>query len=62
MPNTKSAIRRAKKTKLQATVNKIRKNKYRTTKEYYRSFYTEELIEIVSDFYKRDLELFNYEF
>ena len=42
--------------------NQIRKNKYRTTKEYYRSFYTDELIEIVSDFYKRDLELFNYEF
>jgi hypothetical protein len=42
--------------------NQIRKNKYRTTKEYYRSYYTEELIEIVSDFYKRDLELFNYEF
>jgi len=30
MPNTKSAIRRAKKTKLQATVNKIRKNKYKS--------------------------------
>ena len=29
MPNTKSAIRRTKKTKLQATVNKIRKNKYK---------------------------------
>ena len=42
--------------------DQIKKNKYRTSKEYYRSFYTEELIEIVSDFYKRDLELFNYEF
>ena len=30
MPNTKSAIRRTKKTKLQATVNKIRKNKYKS--------------------------------
>jgi len=29
MPNTKSAIRRTKRTKLQATVNKIRKNKYK---------------------------------
>ena len=30
MPNTKSAIRRTKKTKLQAAVNKIRKNKYKS--------------------------------
>ena len=30
MPNTKSAIRRTKKTRLQATVNRIRKSKYRT--------------------------------
>ena len=30
MPNTKSAIRRIKKTELQATVNKIRKNKYKS--------------------------------
>jgi len=29
---------------------------------YYREYYTDELVEIVSDFYKRDLELFNYEF
>jgi small subunit ribosomal protein S20 len=29
MPNTKSAIRRTKKTRLQATVNRIRKSKYR---------------------------------
>ena len=29
MPNTKSAIRRTKKTKLQATVNRIRKSKYK---------------------------------
>ena len=29
MPNTKSAIRRTKRTKLQASVNKIRKSKYR---------------------------------
>ena len=28
----------------------------------YRKYYTDELIEIVSDFYKRDLELFNYKF
>ena len=42
--------------------SKITKRQYQTTKEYYRSFYTDELIEIVSDFYKRDLELFNYEF
>ena len=31
MPNTKSAIRRAKKTKTQTTVNKIRKSKYKST-------------------------------
>jgi small subunit ribosomal protein S20 len=30
MPNTKSAIRRTKKTKLQATVNRIRKSKYKS--------------------------------
>ena len=30
MPNTKSAIRRVKKTQLQASVNKIRKNKYKS--------------------------------
>jgi len=29
MPNTKSAIRRTKKTKIQALVNKIRKSKYK---------------------------------
>jgi small subunit ribosomal protein S20 len=31
MPNTKSAIRRTKKTKIQATVNKIIKSKYKST-------------------------------
>ncbi|HIF61647.1 MAG TPA: 30S ribosomal protein S20 [Candidatus Pelagibacter sp.] len=31
MPNTISAIRRAKKTKLQTSVNKIRKGKYKST-------------------------------
>jgi len=30
MPNTKSAIRRVKKAKQQTTVNKIRKNKYKS--------------------------------
>jgi len=30
MPNTKSAIRRVKKTKLQTSVNKIRKRKYKS--------------------------------
>ena len=30
MPNTKSAIRRTKKTKIQTTVNKIRKSKYKS--------------------------------
>ena len=30
MPNTQSAIRRAKKTKIQTTVNRIRKNKYKS--------------------------------
>ena len=29
MPNTKSAIKRTKKTKIQSTVNKIRKSKYK---------------------------------
>ena len=29
MPNTKSAIRRTKKTQVQTTINKIRKSKYR---------------------------------
>ena len=31
MPNTQSAIRRTKKTKIQTSVNKIRKGKYRST-------------------------------
>ena len=30
MPNTKSAIRRTKKTKLQTSVNRLRKRKYKT--------------------------------
>ena len=30
MPNTKSAIRRAKRTQVQATVNRIRKSKYKS--------------------------------
>jgi small subunit ribosomal protein S20 len=30
MPNTKSAIRRTKKTKLQTSINKIRKSKYKS--------------------------------
>ena len=30
MPNTKSAIRRVKKTQLQASLNRIRKNKYKS--------------------------------
>ena len=30
MPNTKSAIRRAKRTKLQTSVNRIRKSKYKS--------------------------------
>ena len=30
MPNTKSAIRRTKRTKLQASVNRIRKSKYKS--------------------------------
>jgi small subunit ribosomal protein S20 len=30
MPNTKSAIRRTKKTKLQTSVNRLRKSKYKT--------------------------------
>ena len=30
MPNTKSAIRRTKKTQVQTTINKIRKSKYKT--------------------------------
>ena len=31
MPNTKSAIRRTKKTKIQSTINKGRKSKYKLT-------------------------------
>ena len=30
MPNTKSAIRRVKRTKLQTSINRIRKNKYKS--------------------------------
>ena len=40
----------------------IKKHSYRTTQEYYRLQYTDELVEIISDLYKRDLELLDYEF
>ncbi len=33
-----------------------------TVKHHYKHYYTEELVEIVAHYYKRDLELFNYEF
>jgi hypothetical protein len=33
-----------------------------SVKESYKNFYTPELTEIVFNYYKRDLELFDYEF
>ena len=38
----------------------LNKRGYSTTN--YKSLYTEKLVEVVSDIYKRDLELFDYEF
>ena len=38
MPNTKSAIRRTKRTQIQATVNRIRKSKYRTAVKKMQSY------------------------
>ena len=46
--------------------NEIEVNGTLTKKRYsitdYKSFYTKELVKVVSDIYKRDLELFDYGF
>lgn len=57
MPNTKSAIRRTKRTKLQASVNKIRKSKYRLAikkmSSYINEGKTKEAKEFLPKFYSQ---------
>ena len=50
MPNTKSAKRRTKRTKLQATVNKIRKNKYKAAIKKMTAFLNSSKIKEARDF------------
>ena len=57
MPNTKSAIRRTKRNKLQTTVNKIRKNKYKSAikkmSEYIKSNKMQEAKNFLPKFYSQ---------
>ena len=50
MPNTKSAIRRTKRTQLQATVNKIRKSKYKSAVKQMSGYITSGKIKEARDF------------
>tara|TARA_B110000438_G_C15203001_1_gene389534 strand:- start:64 stop:333 length:270 start_codon:yes stop_codon:yes gene_type:complete len=53
MPNTVSAIRRAKKTKLQTSVNKIRKGKYKSTIKKMSNFITAGKVKEAKDFFPK---------
>ena len=57
MPNTKSAIRRAQKTKIQASINRIRKSKYKSAvkkmSEYISSNKMKEAKEYLPKFYSQ---------
>jgi len=50
MPNTKSAIRRTKKTKIQTSVNKIRKSKYKSAVKQISDYITEGKAKKARDF------------
>ena len=50
MPNTKSAIRRTKRTKLQASVNRIRKSKYKSAIKEMSAYLTAGDIKKAKDF------------
>ena len=53
MPNTVSAIRRTKKTKLQTSVNKIRKGKYKSTIKKMSNFITAGKVKEAKDFFPK---------
>jgi len=53
MPNTVSAIRRAKKTKLQTSVNKIRKGKYKSTIKQMSNFIAAGKVKEAKDFFPK---------
>ena len=61
MPNTKSAIRRAKRTKLQTSVNRIRKSKYKSAikqmTDYIDSGKTKEAKEFLPEFYSQLMKI-----
>ncbi len=61
MPNTKSAIRRVKKTKLQTSVNRIRKSKYKSVvkqmSNYIASGKTKEAIDFLPKFYSQLMKI-----
>ena len=50
MPNTKSAIRRTKKTKIQTSINKIRKSKYKSAVKQISDYITEGKAKKARDF------------
>ena len=53
MPNTASAIRRTKKTKLQTSVNKIRKGKYKSTIKQMSNFIDAGKVKEAKDFFPK---------
>jgi len=53
MPNTKSAIRRVKKTKLQSKVNKIRKSKYKSALKLMSSYIVANKIDEAEKFFSK---------
>ena len=61
MPNTKSAIRRTKKTKVQTTINKIRKSKYKAAVKqmtaYIASGKTKEAISFLPKFHSQLMKI-----
>ena len=61
MPNTKSAIRRAKRTKLQTSVNRIRKSKYKSAikqmTDYIDSGKIKEAKEFLPEFYSQLMKI-----
>ena len=53
MPNTKSAIRRVKKTKLQSKVNKIRKSKYKSVLKQMSTYITAKKMDEAKKFFPK---------
>ena len=53
MPNTKSAIRRTKRTRSQASVNRIRKNKYKVAVKQMTTYLTTGDIKKAKDFFPK---------